>query len=1072
MDTEILIWKVFRNKYLFNKILNFLETYQDFRYNENLNYKRHIMPNRIKYKLLNNLEFLASKKLYPIIKDKIKSNSNLIITDQSILLIISNIPTINNSYENEVIKLFYGKYSKSNQLVSNTNFISLVTKSNNIELLKYFLEYSNNKIDINTLEISIRNNNLKFFKSFFKTIESTTTTEIITTNENNYQFENLHNCASEICNKDIEDFKINILKEASINFNFKEELLEFILSNKQLYSLNEYSKSIISYHNFIKINSLPIKLELLSMDLISKKLIESFKNISFDELKLQFILLANKKYGDINYLKNIYNKINDEKKLKLLFIEKYPFNLKNKLSNKIKYILTCEFYYQFDDIVPNIKLSNGSKINVLKELLTTTTTTTTTISKTSNIFLKTVEIRIIKFLKYYFNELNGNLIIWSEIKELIILLLENKEVTINFLNEISLECGGNIFKNKLILLNDHPIEIKPFEKYIWFYKMVKENSNKASLIMMNKSFENNIIFSDIDTLNHIIENPIINHYFIGSTFFYKFKTIECANHYYSKLPPPKSIIPTDDLISVYSFLYIESILNCDIETISKIGSIAFYIQPNNYFDYISTKTKTKTTTTTTATKTTITNNNYYFRKSFNDIKKLFKYYYDTNYKYLNSETFILLLELLNKSKSIIGDDDDGSGGSGGGGGGSNDDINFKELEINFNQFQNESKLLLLIYICKLNLPMIQLIVEYGKLSFNQLNLNDLKSILNNTPLLLSLSFPILIRSSFKLIDSIINPNNTFDASNDLYCGYLILRDYNFNNVLNVLKYLFSNEIVKKCCTATTTTTTTTNCKKIKSDINVLYLNTMDYLFNYLFKLLMISKGVPSLQCLVDIKTTLFEGNGIFIKETSFHTFYYLFYKSFKFGAFITNTKLISSYTSVFSALSELLFDSRRFESSKCISKYFNPQSLPLKLILELDFFNLLLKLSKLILSNLSQSIEYVSDINDFKLDCMNDNFIILIKWDEIKTILKIIEKKGNINNNNNNNNNDDDDNGFVIQKGGIRIGDEIITLLIPYVEFSDFKQLLPYLKYDKSSLIRYINVFQRFDLLELVPKYQ
>ncbi|KAN0015131.1 hypothetical protein ACTFIU_001454 [Dictyostelium citrinum] len=257
--------------------------------------------------------------------------------------------------------------------------------------------------------------------------------------------------------------------------------------------------------------------------------------------------------------------------------------------------------------------------------------------------------------------------------------------------------------------------------------------------------------------------------------------------------------------------------------------------------------------------------------------------------------------------------------------------------------------------------MIQLIVEYGKLSFNQLNLNDLKSILN------------------------------------IYYYYY----YNFNNVLNVLKYLFSNEIVKKCCTATTTTTTTTNCKKIKSDINVLYLNTMDYLFNYLFKLLMISKG-----------------------ETSFHRFH-LFYKSFKFGAFITNTKLISSYTSVFSALSELLFDSRRFESSKCISKYFNPQSLPLKLILELDFFNLLLKLSKLILSNLSQSIEYVSDINDFKLDCMNDNFIILIKWDEIKTILKIIEKKGNINNNNNNNN-DDDDNGFVIQKGGIRIGDETI----------------------------------------------
>ncbi|EAL72513.1 hypothetical protein DDB_G0270326 [Dictyostelium discoideum AX4] len=234
---EILFWKVFKNKYLFRLIFDDVKNqsiYSDQR--------RHMISKRIRFEQIQSLEWLIQKKQYNLLKDKLKSNQPIHITEQSIKRLFQDIKSIE-------IKSKLGKQI--------------------IEILK--LLYHHKRDEMNTLDLIETSMifNSKIALSTFLEIFNNTTDDSEDDDENNNENNNNNNKLS----KELFDLGI-------INSSF--ECLKFIIEN---YSINYTESDLIK--NALDSNEPDRMLEFIEIELKLdlKELINKYRDRKQSHIK-------------------------------------------------------------------------------------------------------------------------------------------------------------------------------------------------------------------------------------------------------------------------------------------------------------------------------------------------------------------------------------------------------------------------------------------------------------------------------------------------------------------------------------------------------------------------------------------------------------------------------------------------------------------------------------------------------------------------------------------------------------------------------------------------------------------
>ncbi|EAL70002.1 hypothetical protein DDB_G0274219 [Dictyostelium discoideum AX4] len=604
---EILFWKVFHNKFIFNIIIEQIS-------NDQLEYERielYKIGNRIKFKDIQSLKLIVSKKQFELLKCKLEHNDFILYNRESIDQLIHYAPI-------EIIKLFIEKYKikqQDPQLDKLNVMIDLVLhsiKNNNLECLRYFLIELQLPVERTAFEYTLKEKSIEFIdlilnSNQFKLEESTRKFCLKLISNNSRNFNDL--------------IEYVIYKRPELNYFTTKSIVENFNQQK----LSKYpgylnTPQILDFFLFYKIKSKETKLKLLEMGCVSTVKPEFIYSNKLkptnwkDYDEVEFYLFIILKLGELEkciakdttlaIIRNEFEGIKDCSNLKtqdkckklheLIIIKLFPY-----FSSHIY----RDYFELYDQPIPNsdflftfqITFSTFS-VNGLNYLLdlkkkkksiqTTTTTTTIYINEITKKIDTNNEKEVLEFLKIYFKskhllpELNK-----VSIDNMFLHVLNHCSIeTLNEILKLKPSSQDDIIKGFLSgFLPDNNFQSsrekadefiktihinKDNDRFIWFSeKLVKKLSSTAERNFINYKCLN---YLNISTKNHVdflIENkpetviiPLVKKYF-------EIESLELINYFEKKLNQSKPSA------NHYYYLYFKSLFNGDFKTFQEIDDI-------------------------------------------------------------------------------------------------------------------------------------------------------------------------------------------------------------------------------------------------------------------------------------------------------------------------------------------------------------------------------------------------------------------------------------------------------------------------------------------------------------------
>ncbi|EAL68644.1 hypothetical protein DDB_G0277653 [Dictyostelium discoideum AX4] len=323
--TEILFWKVFKNKFIFNEIFNKVHNNQWIEYDEPNKYN---VYNRCKFKYTHSLQIMIKNDLLPLIKDKIKHGDHIEIDRNSIKYLFSKLsktPPV-QLYSQIEITIFNEDYLEIIELLMKhrrdefeiTDLIKMAVITNSPDVIRLLVNEPYSVIIHPTIfEFAIIKSNLATIK------------ELI-----NLESINFKNYGIKLIN---EEFKRKSLSLAAHRETLKTTITEYIFNNPSLYSIPPPLSLInnqkddeegikyeyIEFEEFIGLKSSSLLKSLMEFDIVKgkfkKNTVNSFLKMyhPYERLKVNIQIIL--KYGtpslDTKEIKEILDKIDniDEK---------------------------------------------------------------------------------------------------------------------------------------------------------------------------------------------------------------------------------------------------------------------------------------------------------------------------------------------------------------------------------------------------------------------------------------------------------------------------------------------------------------------------------------------------------------------------------------------------------------------------------------------------------------------------------------------------------------------------------------------------------------------------------------
>ncbi|EGC37622.1 hypothetical protein DICPUDRAFT_76800 [Dictyostelium purpureum] len=156
---ELLFWRVFRNSFLFDKIVNHLESTEKVIEEEN---KINSYKSKYKFREIKNLAFIVENELWGLLKDKLISDQYIHFDKSSISLFIQYCEDVG------LIKLLYEKRMLQ---VSMVDMVYVSAKNNNLKSLKLFLDHFKLPIYPSTLDYAISGSSFEIFQLLINTLK-------------------------------------------------------------------------------------------------------------------------------------------------------------------------------------------------------------------------------------------------------------------------------------------------------------------------------------------------------------------------------------------------------------------------------------------------------------------------------------------------------------------------------------------------------------------------------------------------------------------------------------------------------------------------------------------------------------------------------------------------------------------------------------------------------------------------------------------------------------------------------------------------------------------------------------
>ncbi|KAN0018397.1 hypothetical protein ACTFIU_011013 [Dictyostelium citrinum] len=613
---EILFWKVFHNKFIFNIIIDQISNHQ-------LEYERielYKIGNRIKFKEIQSLKFMVSKKQFELLKCKLKHNDFILYNRESIDHLIRHAPI-------QIIKLFIENHKikqQDPQLDKLNVMIDLVfhsIKNNNLDCLRYFIFELQLPVERTVFEYTLKEKSIEFIdlilnSNQFKLEESTRRfcLKLISNNAKNFN--------------DIIEYVI--YKKPELNYFTSKPVVEKF--NQQQQQQQQQQKKYFSYINtpqildfflFYKIKSKETKLKLLEMGCVStvkpefiysnKLKPNNWKD--YDEVEFYIFIILKlcelekciAKDTTLAIIRNEFDSIKDctilkpqdkcKKLHELVIIKLFPY-----FSSHIY----RDYFDLYDQVIPNtdyfftfqITFSTFS-INGLNYLLNLAKKKQP-ISTTDSIYINEItkeidsnnEKSVLEFLRIYFKSKH--------------LLPQLNRVSIDnmffhLLNHCSIETLNEILKLKSsssppqddiihgFLKGFFPDNIfessrekadqfiktiyknKDNDRFMWFSEKLVKKLSTSSIVYRNFIYNYKCLnYLNISTKNHIdflIENkpdPVI---IPLSKKYFQIETLELIDYFEKRLNLSK---PSQ---FHYYYLYLKSLFNGDFKTFQAINDI-------------------------------------------------------------------------------------------------------------------------------------------------------------------------------------------------------------------------------------------------------------------------------------------------------------------------------------------------------------------------------------------------------------------------------------------------------------------------------------------------------------------
>ncbi|KAN0044897.1 hypothetical protein ACTA71_006423 [Dictyostelium dimigraforme] len=598
---EILFWKVFHNKFIFNNIIEQISNIQ-------LEYERidlYGIGNRIKFKELQSLKVIVLKKQFQLLKCKLENNE-FILYDRNSIDLLLQFASI------EIIKLFIEKHrikQQDPQLEKLNVMIDLVlysVKNNNLDSLKYFINEFQLPIERNVFELTLKEKSMEFIdiilnSNQFKLEESTRKLclKLILNNKRNF--------------KELIEYIIH--KRPELNYFTSKSIIEKFFQHQRSYYLSPYANrpEILDFLTFYNLKSKETKLKILEMGCVSRvkpDFIYSNKlkpNNWKDYEEIEFYLLIILKQCDLEksiakdttlaIIKNEIEGIKDcgnlktEEKCKqlheLIITKLFPiysshiyrdyFELYDQVIPSMDYVVT--FQYTFSTFSVN---GLNYLINLKKKSIPTTQTIYI------NEITKTIDNKnekgIIEFLKIYFKskqlipQLNKvsidnmflHLLYHCSIETLneILKLKSQDDLVMGFLSGF---LPDNSYESSISKADEFIRTIsknKDNDRFIWFIeKLVKKvvSIPQRSFIYNYKCLDN-ITISTKNHIDFLIEyKPTV--IVPLDVKHFEIETLELANYFQKRL---NLSIPSS---SHYYYLYLKSLFNGDFKTFQEINNM-------------------------------------------------------------------------------------------------------------------------------------------------------------------------------------------------------------------------------------------------------------------------------------------------------------------------------------------------------------------------------------------------------------------------------------------------------------------------------------------------------------------
>ncbi|KAM9966961.1 hypothetical protein ACTFIR_007196 [Dictyostelium discoideum] len=774
-----LFFKVYKNLFLRNKIFYHIS-------NDKLNYDeltQYNHLNRIKFKHISSLKFMVEKNQFPLLNYKLKSGEFVQINRDGIELLFKKLSikqqqSQQQSQEEESLLLLFNL--KREILFKISNLLELSIKFNNLNFIKYLFktQKSDKENEINK-ELDI------YYKKF--EIDSTTIEYALSNSSSIEVMEYLYNeiiinSSSKLLKEKIEN---KSLKLSTINGSI--DIIQWVL-NKGLYNeINFKEMEKIHLNHLLNIKSnLTISIKLLEMNLLDRendnetnicsivvdKIIKTLKDKSIQEL-IYYNLLLNNKIDGGSGSSSSENGDNEDYKKKLKFLI-----LKSPMSSIDKELLYFEYLVDYDDVIVDLPLLDSVvyeytfsllSMNALKYLTSKSLSRQSKISPEWSTTLKEKylnnyytykdklfdgskesENRIIEFINQYCQyrsqenlkkDTGLQFLFWPTFANC---LLYYMEFSVDLVEKVT-NIKGFPYRESFINI-DFPVgEISPMKKYQWYYENIilhNYRDNQIEYYGLNQYLSTIQCKQDIDFIFKI-RNPSIKLEIQFLPISMNLlengddndgddnnNSISISNYF-------KSLFKHIPDNYCYSIPFLKSLLTFNLKILKeldlKIGVVFKNFGPRE----ILAKTDYK---------------KEFFNEITNQIEKdeiieFFNYLNQSNYRIFDCKTWILYISSLFKSLHVSLE-------------GENKIQLLKQLNINYNQFQNESIMLVINFIFESKFE--EALIILSSLNFYNNNIDSIK----------------------------LNDINGFVYQTQQYCFYKVAEDDGFRKKIYKNKFQF------------------------------------------------------------------------------------------------------------------------------------------------------------------------------------------------------------------------------------------------------------------------------------------